>query len=249
MGDKSMSVRNKILIIEDESSIRYFMEAILTLNGYETVTAATGKEGISMISSHCTDLGLPDMDGMEIVTKMREWTPMPVIVVSSRGEKMDKVTALEKGADDYISKPFGTAELFARIKVALRHAARHGSNPGITPEGRFAVGGLVVDFGKCRVTVDGRDAELTQNEYRIVALLAKYAGRVLTYEYIRQHRTITRYAFLRERKAFSGLHRLLFFRHLAQISLERRQPSCAQFIQSDEKITARFNDNNYAVLP
>lgn len=184
-----MSVRNKILIIEDEGSIRYFMEAILTSNGYETITAATGRDGISMISSHCPDLvlldlGLPDMDGMEILTAVRKWTSMPVIVVSSRGEEKDKVTALEKGADDYISKPFGTAELLARIKVALRHAAGHGTNTGITPEGRFAVGDLVVDFGKCRVLVNGRNAELTQNEYRIVALLAKYAGRVLTYEYI-----------------------------------------------------------------
>lgn len=186
-----MTVKQKVLIIEDESSIRYFMQTILEANGYDTLTAATGKEGIALINSHCPDvvlldLGLPDMDGMEIVKKLRKWSSMPVIVVSARGDESDKVSALDMGADDYISKPFGTSELLARIKVALRHSAGEGSNPKITPDSRFTVGDLVIDYGKCRVTIEGRDAELTQNEYKLVALLGKYAGRVLTYDYIIQ---------------------------------------------------------------
>lgn len=184
-----MAVKHKVLIIEDESSIQYFMQTILESNGYDTLTASTGKEGIALINSHCPDvilldLGLPDMDGMEILAELRKWSLIPVIVVSARGEEIDKVAALDKGADDYIMKPFGTPELLARIKVALRHSAVGGTNSQITPDSRYSVGDLVIDFAKCRVLIEGRDAELTQNEYRIVSLLGKYAGRVLTYDYI-----------------------------------------------------------------
>lgn len=182
-------VKNKILIIEDESSIRFFMQAMLEAADYDVVTAATGREGIELINSHCPDvvlldLGLPDMDGIEIVKKLREWSSMPVIVVSARGEEKDKVNALDAGADDYLSKPFGQNELLARIKVALRHAAGEGTNEKITPDRKYVVGDMVIDYAKCRVTIEGRDAELTQNEYKIVSLLGKYAGRVLTYDYI-----------------------------------------------------------------
>lgn len=184
-------VKIKILIIEDENSIRFFMRTMLEYAGYDVLTAATGREGIELINSHCPnvvllDLGLPDMDGIEVVKSLRRWSSMPVIIVSARGEEKDKVAALEAGADDYISKPFGKAELLARIKVALRHAAGEGTNPKISPEGQYEVGDMVIDFAKCRVTIGGRDAELTQNEYKIVSLLAKFAGRVLTYDYIIQ---------------------------------------------------------------
>ena len=184
-------VKIKILIIEDENRIRFFMRTMLEYAGYDVLTAATGREGIELINSHCPnvvllDLGLPDMDGIEVVKSLRKWSSMPVIVVSARGEEKDKVAALEAGADDYISKPFGKAELLARIKVALRHAAGEGTNPKISPEGQYEVGDMVIDFAKCRVTIGGRDAELTQNEYKIVSLLAKFAGRVLTYDYIIQ---------------------------------------------------------------
>lgn len=184
-------VKIKILIIEDENRIRFFMRTMLEYAGYDVLTAATGREGIELINSHCPnvvllDLGLPDMDGIEVVKSLRKWSSMPVIVVSARGEEKDKVAALDAGADDYISKPFGKAELLARIKVALRHAAGDGTNPKISPEGQYEVGDMVIDFAKCRVTIGGRDAELTQNEYKIVSLLGKFAGRVLTYDYIIQ---------------------------------------------------------------
>ncbi len=184
-------VKIKILIIEDENSIRYFMRTMLEYAGYDVLTAATGREGIELINSHCPDvvlldLGLPDMDGIEVVKSLRKWSSMPVIVVSARGEEKDKVAALDAGADDYLSKPFGQAELLARIKVALRHATGEGTNPKISPAGQYEVGDMVIDYAKCRVTIEGRDAELTQNEYKIVSLLGKFAGRVLTYDYIIQ---------------------------------------------------------------
>lgn len=182
-----MNIRKKILIIEDDLNISSFMKVILESAGYDVLTADTGKDAEAMIASHCPDLilldlGLPDIDGMVILENVRKWSLVPVIVVSARGEEHDKVAALELGADDYIHKPFGTSELIARIKVALRHTSGSNGNP----ESRFTVGGLVIDYNKYRCYVDGRDAELTQSEFKLVALLGKYAGKVLTYDYIIQ---------------------------------------------------------------
>lgn len=182
-----MEIKSKIIIIEDEKSIAYFIKTIAEANGYDTITAATGKDAEEMIYSHCPDLvlldlGLPDMDGMDLLRGLREWTAMPVIVVSARTDESDKVAALECGADDYISKPFGTSELIARIKVALRHS--NSSNAEIAKTNRIEVGGLVIDYARFRVYIDGRDAELTQSEFRLVALLGKYIGRVLTYDFL-----------------------------------------------------------------
>mgnify|MGYP003235026752 FL=1 len=142
---------------------------------------------LSMIPSHCPDLilldlGLPDMDGIEILKKIREWSAVPVIVVSARGEESDKVEALDLGADDYISKPFGTSELLARIRTALRHSSKN--NGGAVNNDVFSTKGLTIDFDKRKITVDGKDVHLTQIEFKIVSLLAKSAGRVLTYDYI-----------------------------------------------------------------
>ena len=116
-----------------------------------------------------------------MLKKIREWSAVPVIVVSSRQQEQDKVRALENGADDYVQKPFSTQELLARIRVALRHSRNSGTNRSIARDSRFEVGGLVIDYAKYRVYVDGNDVELTQNEYRLVALLGQYAGTVLTY--------------------------------------------------------------------
>ena len=121
-----MTIRDKILVVEDEKSISGFIRAILTANGYDVIVARSGSEAFSMISSHCPnlvvlDLGLPDMDGMEIIEAVRQWTQLPIIVVSARDYEADKVAALDKGADDYITKPFGAAELLARVRVAIRH--------------------------------------------------------------------------------------------------------------------------------
>ena len=140
-----------------------------------------------MIPSHCPDLilldlGLPDMDGIEILKKIREWSTTPVIVVSARSEESDKVEALDLGADDYISKPFGTSELLARIRTALRHSMKNSGSVQATDV--FKTKGLMIDFDKRLVSVDGKDVHLTQIEFKIVSLLAKSAGRVLTYDFI-----------------------------------------------------------------
>ena len=177
----------KIMIIEDEDAISNFIATTLKANTYAPLVAKTASEALSMIPSHCPDLilldlGLPDMDGIEILKKIREWSSTPVIVVSARGEESDKVEALDLGADDYIAKPFGTSELLARIRTALRHSMKNSSN--VTASDVFRTKGLMIDFDKRLVSVDGKDIHLTQIEFKIVSLLAKSAGRVLTYDFI-----------------------------------------------------------------
>ena len=184
-----MNIKEKVLLIEDERTIRRFMQAILTANGYDVLMAGTGAMADTMISSHCPDiiildLGLPDMDGMKILQGVREWSAMPVIVVSARTHERDKVEALDLGADDYITKPFGTSELLARIRTAIRHTRSGIPNQPGGQTGVFKSGGLTIDYDKHRVFIDGVDAGLTQNEYKIVSLLGKYAGKVMTYDYI-----------------------------------------------------------------
>lgn len=184
--------RYKILVIEDDSSIQLYLSTILKQSGYEVISAVTGKDAEFLANSHCPDvilldLGLPDMDGISVLIKFRDWSAVPVIIVSSRNDVKDKVYALEKGADDYVEKPFDIDELLARIKVALRHYRNSGTNSEIALSSRYEVGGLVIDYDKFRVYVDGNDAELTQNEFRLVALLGQYAGRVLPYETIICH--------------------------------------------------------------
>lgn len=183
-----MNVRDKILIVDDEKNITGYIKAVLTSNGYDVLVAHTGSEASSMIASHCPDLvvldlGLPDMDGMKIIEDVREWTQLPIIVVSARSHEHDKVTALDKGADDYICKPFGSEELLARVRVALRHT-RLASSGELASSGIFTAGELTVDYNKHQVLINGVNVNLTQNEFRIVALLGKHAGKVLTYDYI-----------------------------------------------------------------
>ena len=182
-------VKEKILVVEDERRIQSFINAILTSNGYDVICANTGSQAYSMITSHCPDLvildlGLPDIDGLNVLSAMRQWTQMPVIVVSARSHERDKVEALDMGADDYISKPFGASELLARIRTAIRHTRAASGNSGIAKSGKFTVGELTVDYDKHRVYVAGEDVHLTQNEYKIVSLLGMHAGKVLTYDTI-----------------------------------------------------------------
>lgn len=184
-----MKIRDKVLIIEDEASISNLIATILSANGYDTMTARTGSEAITTITSHCPDvilldLGLPDMDGAGILKFVREWSACPIIVISARNHERDKVDALDAGADDYIVKPFGTSELLARIRTAIRHTRTHLPNGDIAQSGQFRAMGLVIDYDKHQVLVDGENACLTQNEYKIVSLLGKYAGKVLTYDFI-----------------------------------------------------------------
>ena len=165
------------------------MKAILTSNGYDVIVAHSGSEAFSMISSHCPDLilldlGLPDIDGMQIIEFVRQWTQLPILVVSARNYERDKVEALEKGADDYITKPFGAAELVARIRVAIRHARTSIGNATLANTGKFTAGEMVIDYDKHQVMIRGENVHLTQNEFRIVSLLGKCAGKVLTYDFI-----------------------------------------------------------------
>lgn len=183
-----MKIKDKVLVVEDDKNIRSFLQAILEANNYEVILTQTGAEAYSLITSQCPDvilldLGLPDMDGMRILETVRGWSAMPIIVVSARDRERDKVEALDKGADDYITKPFGTAELVARIRAAIRHSRGVGMTR-VTQKITFDEGRLVVDFDKHRVYIDNEDAGLTQNEFKLVSLLGKYSGKVLTYDFM-----------------------------------------------------------------
>ena len=184
-----MKIKEKVLLIEDERTIRGFMQAILTANGYDVLMAGTGAMANTMISSHCPDLiildlGLPDMDGMSILRSVREWSKIPILVVSARSHERDKVEALDAGADDYLTKPFGTEELLARIRAAIRHTRTPDGAAAVANSGVFTAGDLTIDYNKHQVLVRGENAKLTLSEFRIVALLGKHAGRVMTYDSI-----------------------------------------------------------------
>ena len=183
-----MNNKTSILIVEDENRISSFMNTVLSVNNYHVISATNGKDALALVTSYCPDailldLGLPDIDGSQLIKTIREWSQIPIIVVSARDHERDKVEALDLGADDYITKLFGTSELLARIRTALRHAQNR-VDKSMAQNGCFTTGGLTIDYDKRHILVDGVDVHLTQNEYKIVALLSKYAGRVLTYDYI-----------------------------------------------------------------
>jgi two-component system KDP operon response regulator KdpE len=173
-----------VLVIEDEPQIRRFLRASLTAHGYRLEEAATGKAGLLQASLQppeivILDLGLPDMDGLQVTREIRSWSSVPILVLSARGQDQDKVAALDAGADDYLTKPFSVAELAARLRVALRHAARTKSGAG---ESVFQVGDLKVDLGKRLVTVRDGNVHLTPTEYRLLTTLVHHAGKVLTHQ-------------------------------------------------------------------
>ncbi len=176
-----------VLVVEDEPQMRRFLRACLTSRGYRMVEAASVREAEQLATSHnpevvLLDLGLPDGDGIDLARRLREWTRVPVIVVSARGREEDKVLALDAGADDYLTKPFGVNELLARLRVALRHARVAAGAPSPIVE----VGGLRVDLERREVSLDGREVKLTPIEFRLLALLARNAGKVLTHRQILQ---------------------------------------------------------------
>lgn len=184
-----MKIKDKVLLVEDEQSISNFISTILSANDYDVLAVRTGEEALTMISSHCPDLivldlGLPDMDGIEVLKSVRKWSNLPVVVVSARQYENDKVEALDCGADDYLVKPFGTGELLARIRAAIRHTRTTLANSQIAQSGKFTTGELTIDYDKHQVLLRGENAKLTVNEYKIVSLLGKYAGKVLTYDFI-----------------------------------------------------------------
>lgn len=171
-----------VVLIEDERPIRRFLRAALVSQGYRLFEAATGEEGVAEVAMRrpdvvILDLGLPDIDGLEVIRQLREWTAVPIVVLSARGQESDKIAALDAGADDYVSKPFGIGELLARMRVVLRHAAR---DPKEADDAMFAVGDLQVDQALRRVMVEGREVHLTPIEYRLLTTLIRYAGKVVT---------------------------------------------------------------------
>lgn len=174
-----------VLVIEDELPVRRFLRASLGAHDFRVIEAGTGEEGIALATSHnpdlvLLDLGLPDGDGVDWLRRLREWSRVPVIVISARGREDDKVIALDAGADDYLTKPFGVNELLARIRVALRHAQGIAAPIDATLE----LPGLTIDLARREVRVDGREIRLTPIEFKILALLARNAGRVLTHRQI-----------------------------------------------------------------
>lgn len=183
-----MSNKYKILVIEDEANIRSFVKTILEANGYQVITAGNGQEGKLMFFSHCPDvvildLGLPDIDGIDFIKEVRVKSLIPIIVLSARSDEGDKVTALDLGANDYITKPFGTAELLARVRAVLRNS-RHSQGTGALLGVRFSLGELEIDYEQRRIYINEQEIKLTQTEYNIVALLSEHSGRVLTYNEI-----------------------------------------------------------------
>lgn len=176
----------KILVIEDDAGICRFLRATLTAAHYDVIVTDTGKKALEIVSSHCPDcilldLGLPDLDGNDIIQSIRGWTKTPIIVISARSTEEDKARALDLGADDYLTKPFGSIELMARIRTALRHTRKACGGEELR-EGQYIVGDLVIDYNKHRAYLGGEDAGLTPSEFKILALLGRYAGRVLTYQ-------------------------------------------------------------------
>ena len=176
--------RFKILIVEDEANIRTFIRAMLEAEDYQVLCASDCAAGLSMFTSHCPDLvildlGLPDQDGMNFITFTRQLSQTPILVLSARTTDDDKVTALDLGANDSVTKPFSTAELLARVRSALRNR-RYDDQDGVMGD-TFDVADLHLDFARRQITLAGREVRLTQTEYNIVTVLAHHAGRVMTY--------------------------------------------------------------------
>lgn len=175
----------RILVVDDEAAIRRFLHISLTTQGYTLFEASYGQEAVNAVVAHRPDLvildvGLPDLDGLEVTRLLRRWTQLPIIILSVRDQEADKIAALDAGADDYLTKPFGVGELLARIRVALR---RSHNNSGTAV---FTTGELVIDFSRRLITVGGREVQLTPTEYDLLRLLVTHAGKVLTHQQLLQ---------------------------------------------------------------
>lgn len=176
-----METKARILIIDDEPQIRKLLSVSLKAQGFQAEEAASGQDGINQAAIFkpdlmIIDLGLPDIDGKEVVRQIREWSNAPIIILTARDQEQEKIDALDAGADDYVAKPFGMGELMARLRVCLRRMATGDNDP------LLICGGLTVDLAQRRVSVDGREVKLTPTEYEIIKLLAQNAGRVLTHK-------------------------------------------------------------------
>ena len=174
-----------VLVIEDEPQMRRFLRPALQGHGFRVIEATSGQEGVREVATRTPDLvlldlGLPDMDGMEVARRVREWSQVPILVISARGRDDDKVAALDAGADDYVTKPFSVPELLARIRVAMRHASRL----DVAGSSKLVIRELEIDLEKRRVTVGGRAVHLTPIEYRLLTEPARNAGKVLTHTHL-----------------------------------------------------------------
>ena len=170
----------RVLIVDDEPAIRRFLRATLSAHGYDIFEAADGQSALTATAAArpdliILDLGLPDMDGVQVTRQLREWTQIPILIVSVRGQENDKIAALDAGADDYVTKPFGVGELLARMRVALRHAIPAAEEPV------FVAGDLAVDLARREVRFGGREVQLTPTEYDLLRVLVTHAGKVLTH--------------------------------------------------------------------
>jgi len=175
-----------VLVIEDDPQIQRFLSAALEAHDYAIELAATGSEGLRLATVRqpdmiIVDLGLPDISGLDVIIRLREWYTRPILVLSARSQEDDKVAALDRGADDYLTKPFGVAELLARLRVAQRHSAARGS---VEPPTRIEIGDLVVDVAARRVQRDGAEVHLTPIEYKLLTTLAQHRGKVLTHRHL-----------------------------------------------------------------
>jgi two-component system KDP operon response regulator KdpE len=186
MIDDSKPVSGKILIVDDEPAIRKFLSISLEASGYSVLEAASGKEALETAALKqpdmvILDLGLPDKDGQQVIKELREWSVVPILVLSVRADEKEKVLALDNGANDYVTKPFGIAELLARVRALVRI---YGLESGRIHESVFEHEGLSLDYGAHTVTLDGQPLKLTRKEYDLLALLTRNAGKVLTHDYI-----------------------------------------------------------------
>jgi two-component system KDP operon response regulator KdpE len=185
---RSLAPRPVILMIEDDAQMRRFLRTTLSAHGFRVLEAATAADGVRTTAEHVPDvvlldLGLPDLDGVEVARRLRGWSSIPIIVLSARDQEREKVRALDAGADDYLTKPFSLAELLARIRVALRHARQRDRRPD---DSLFVSGPLRVDLGARRVFVGDREVHLTPIEFKLLATLVKNAGRVVTHGHLLQ---------------------------------------------------------------
>ncbi|HEY3367738.1 MAG TPA: response regulator [Symbiobacteriaceae bacterium] len=179
--DSSLPPGARILVVDDERQIRRFLRASLATQGYEVLEAGSVAEAMAQAAAApppdmvILDLGLPDGDGLDVVHRVREWSAMPILILSVRGQEADKVSALDAGADDYLTKPFSTGELLARLRVAMRRSTRSENEPV------FVTGGLVLDLARRLVTVEGDEVHLTATEYNLLKTMALHSGKVLTH--------------------------------------------------------------------
>jgi two-component system KDP operon response regulator KdpE len=224
-----------VLLVEDDSQMRRFLRAALTSNGFRLLEATTAQEALRLATGHnpeivLLDLGLPDRDGLSVTADVRGWSRVPIIVLSARGREQDKVDALDAGADDYLTKPFGVMELMARIRVALRHAREVGA---ATDTPVVDLDGLRIDLARREVHVGDASVHLTPTEYRILALLTQHLGKVVT------HRQI-----LREVWGRASIEQRHYVRvHMAQLRRKLEEdPARPRWIVTEPGVGYRFRD-------